>query len=99
MIDGKDYRWYGLGPISVRPDCQRQGIGLQLIEAGLEQLRQLGAQGCTLVGELAYYQRAGFKALPQLEYPGIPAEYVLTLPFGDDVPSGALLFHAGFDAQ
>ena len=99
LISGKDCRWYGLGPISVRPDCQRQGIGLKLIATGLEQLRQLGAQGCTLVGEPAYYQRAGFKTLSQLEYPGIPAEYVLTLPLGDNVPSGTLQFHPGFDAK
>lgn len=99
MIDGKDYRWYGLGPIAVRPDCQRQGIGLKLIAAGLEQLRQLGAQGCTLVGDADYYQRAGFKAMPQLKYPDIPAEYVLTLSFGDHLPSGTLQFHPGFDAH
>src|SRR5262245_55623298 len=26
-IDGQDFGWYGLGPVSVRPDCQKQGIG------------------------------------------------------------------------
>lgn len=36
LIDGKDCCWYGLGPLSVRPDCQRQGVGLKLIAAGLE---------------------------------------------------------------
>ncbi|MEL6840780.1 MAG: N-acetyltransferase, partial [Pseudomonadota bacterium] len=30
--------WYGLGPISVRADRQRQGIGTQLAQEGLKQL-------------------------------------------------------------
>ena len=33
ISDGTD-RWYGLGPVSVLPSCQRVGIGKALIEEG-----------------------------------------------------------------
>lgn len=42
--------WYGLGPVSVLPAYQRQGIGKALIEAGLARLTSLGARGVCLVG-------------------------------------------------
>ena len=34
--------WYGLGPVSVRPDYQRQGIGSALINEGLARLEAHG---------------------------------------------------------
>src|SRR5512139_3707097 len=42
--------WYGLGPISVLPEYQRQGIGKSLVHKGLFSLKRLGGQGCVLVG-------------------------------------------------
>ena len=44
--------WYGLGPVSVLPELQRQGIGKALIEKGLERIKALGARGFCLVGHL-----------------------------------------------
>ena len=38
--------WYGLGPVSVHPDFQRQGIGKALIQEGLSRLKKLKAKGC-----------------------------------------------------
>ena len=46
--------WYGLGPVSVRPDRQKQGIGAALIRAGLARLETLGAAGCVLLGHHDY---------------------------------------------
>nr|WP_245958395.1 N-acetyltransferase [Pelagibacterium sediminicola] len=37
-IDGTDHCWFGLGPVSVKPDHQGTGIGSALICMGLEQL-------------------------------------------------------------
>src|ERR1700759_2724926 len=37
-IDGEPGGWYGLGPVSVRPDRQRQGIGSAIIRDGLHRL-------------------------------------------------------------
>jgi putative acetyltransferase len=42
--------WYGLGPVSVLPAYQRQGIGKALIGEGLSRLKDINAQGCCLVG-------------------------------------------------
>ena len=53
--------WYGLGPISVLPEYQRQGIGRSLVLEGLSLLKALGGQGCALVGNPNYYQRFGFR--------------------------------------
>ncbi len=50
---------YGLGPVSVLPEYQRQGIGKALIQEGLSRLKEMNAQGCCLVGHPDYY---GFKA-------------------------------------
>src|SRR4030067_894759 len=49
ISDGSQ-NWYGLGPVSVLPEYQRQGIGKSLIQEGLSALKGLGGQGCALVG-------------------------------------------------
>lgn len=53
--------WYGLGPVAVLPELQRQGIGTSLIREGLARLRALGGRGCCLVGHPDYYRRFGFE--------------------------------------
>lgn len=88
--------WYGLGPVSVMPAYQRQGIGTTLINEGLALLKALGGQGCMLVGDPAYYQRFGFRQVPTLVHPGVPPEVFLALPFTETVPQGTVVFHAGF---
>ena len=88
--------WYGLGPVSVRPDRQKQGIGSALIREGMERLRVLGAQGCVLVGDPGYYNRFGFTADPALKVTDVPPEYFLVLPLQGPVPSGIVAFHPGF---
>jgi putative acetyltransferase len=98
ISDGNPH-WYGLGPVSVLPQHQRQGIGTALIRAGLSLLQARGAQGCALVGEPAYYQRFGFRNLPALTLEGVPPEYFLVLPFGDRMPRGAVVFHPAFSAR
>src|SRR3990172_4425114 len=35
--------WYGLGPVSVLPEYQRQGIGKALIREGLSRLKDMNA--------------------------------------------------------
>ncbi|HEY3379363.1 MAG TPA: N-acetyltransferase [Armatimonadota bacterium] len=98
-IAGRACGWYGLGPISVVPERQRQGIGTALIQEGLQRLRALGAQGCVLVGDPNYYARFGFRNLPQLTLDGVPPANFMALPLGDATAHGAVGFHAGFHAQ
>lgn len=91
--------WYGVGPLSVEPGRQRQGIGSSLMQHGLAALRDRGAAGCVLVGDPAYYIRFGFKPLPGVEVDGVPPEYVLALPLGNDRPAaGRVIFHSAFAA-
>jgi putative acetyltransferase len=58
--------WYGLGPVSVLPEYQRQGIGKALIREGLSRLKDMNAQGCCLVGHPDYYRKFWFKNVRDL---------------------------------
>ena len=64
LSDGSE-PWFGLGPVSVTPECQSQGIGSQLIRSGLDEISARGALGCVLTGNPAYYQRFGFELAPK----------------------------------
>jgi putative acetyltransferase len=90
--------WYGLGPVSVQPKLQRQGIGTALTEAGLARLRELGAHGCCLVGHPDYYPRFGFRNTADLSLEGVPPEVFFALAFDGHTPHGAVTFHEGFGA-
>lgn len=90
--------WYGVGPVSVLPERQRRGIGGALVESGLARLRELGAQGCVLVGEPAFYSRFGFVQADGLELEGVPPEVLLAISFGAARPAGRVDFHAAFAA-
>lgn len=91
--------WYGLGPVSVLPECQRQGIGKALIQEGLSRLKDMNAQGCCLVGHPDYYRKFGFKNMPELVLEGVPQEVFFTLSFEGHTPHGTLTFHDGFKAD
>lgn len=91
--------WYGLGPISVLPEHQKQGIGKSLVLKGLSLLKEMGGKGCALVGDPNYYKRFGFRNIPDLIHEGIPQEFLLVLPFENSMPRGTVQFHRGFSAQ
>ena len=91
--------WYGLGPVSVLPAYQRQGIGKALIAEGLSRLRAMGARGCCLVGHPEYYRKLGFRNLPGLVHEGVPPEVFLALSLDGHVPQGTVAFHEGFAAE
>ncbi|MES2462599.1 MAG: N-acetyltransferase [Armatimonadota bacterium] len=90
--------WYGLGPISVQPNRQGRSIGSRLMTAALAELRRIGAQGCVVLGDPAYYGRFGFKNCPGLELPGVPQVYFQAFSLGGEVPAGTVRFHEAFDA-
>jgi len=97
LIGGEDKGWYGLGPVSVLPDRQGEGIGSMLIREGLAILRQEGAKGCVLLGDPGYYGRFGFRADQRLELPGVPAEYFQCLAFGPDMQEGDVAYDMAFN--
>jgi putative acetyltransferase len=88
--------WFGLGPVSVKPNCQRKGIGSGLIREGLARLRRLGAAGCVVLGEPEYYGRFGFGHDAALAYSGPPPEYFLRLVWVGRVPAGEVRYAAAF---
>ena len=90
--------WYGLGPISVRPDRQNKGIGSALMNAALSELKRLGGAGCVLLGDPEYYSRFGFKVQPGLTLEGVPPEYFQALSLDGDYPLGSVQYQAAFDA-
>jgi putative acetyltransferase len=95
ISDGSRH-WYGLGPVSVLPEYQRQGVGKALIQEGLSILKGLSAEGCCLVGDPNYYKRFGFRNIAGLVHEGNPQEVFLALPLIEHVPQGIVKFHEGF---
>ena len=98
MSDGTP-DWYGLGPVSVLPEYQRQGIGKALIRAGLAQLRGMHARGCCLVGHPEYYKQFGFDNVPKLVHEGVPPEFFLGIAFDGNILQGTVTFHEAFKAD
>lgn len=89
---------YGLGPVSVLPDFQRQGVGKALIKEGLSRWKQMNAPGCCLVGYPDYDRKLGFENMPGLVYEGVPQEFFFALSFDGHVPQGAVTVHKAFIA-
>lgn len=91
--------WYGMGPVSVLPNHQKQGIGKALISEGLSLVKTMMAQGCALVGDPDYYNKFGFKNYPEMIHEGIPQKFFLALPFAERIPKGIATFHDAFKAE
>lgn len=98
-IDEAKGAWFGIGPISVRPDLQRTGIGSALMRDGLRRIGEIGAAGCVLVGYPEYYARFGFVHDPELRLADVPPPYLQRLSFSDSVPTGEVHFHEAFGGR
>lgn len=97
LIGGRECGWFGLGPVSVHPSRQAQGIGSTLVHAGLDRLRALHAAGCVVLGEPDYYGRFGFAVDEKLRFVGAPREYFMALKLaGDDPVSGMVDYQPAF---
>ncbi len=55
-----EFAAFGLGPMAVLPECQRQGIGSELVRQGLEECRRTGQSVVVVLGHPKYYPRFGF---------------------------------------
>ncbi len=91
--------WYGLGPISVLPKQQGKGIGLQLMNAAIQELKNTKANGCVLLGDPNYYRRFGFTAKQGLVLADVPPEYFQALVFNGELPQGKVTYHESFSAK
>jgi predicted N-acetyltransferase YhbS len=54
-----------LGPLTVEPPFRSRGVGRALLERALEEARAKGHRLVVLVGDEAYYRRAGFVRIPK----------------------------------
>ncbi len=59
-MDGSQVSAAMLTPLAVRPDCQRMGLGLRLMQFSLEKLEAEGEALFFVLGHPSYYPRAGF---------------------------------------
>ena len=88
--------WYTLGPVSVDPAVQRQGIGTRLIVSGIDRLRELDAAGCVVVGDPAYYSRFGFVSAPHLSPAREFSEHFMILRLAGSATETVVDFHPAF---
>ena len=82
VIAGAAEAGVGLGPMAVRPEHQRRGVGAALIAAGLARLRAAGCPCVVVLGHHGYYTRFGF--VPASRH-GLRCEW--------DVPDDAFMVH------
>ncbi|WOJ94818.1 N-acetyltransferase [Congregibacter variabilis] len=88
--------WFALGPISVLPAHQRQGVGQALIESGLAELKNMKALGCILTGNPMYYEKFGFQLAPENAPSNEPAEFFMMRQLSYSLPKGQFSFHDAF---
>lgn len=95
-------RLLGLGPIGVRTDQQRAGIGSALMRAAMERARAEDVDGIIVLGHPEYYMRFGFVPASRFgissEY-DVPDEVFMALqlhPSGLTDCAGLVRYHAAF---
>ena len=97
LADGSS-PWYALGPVSVVPERQGEGIGAALIREGLAQMQARGALGVILTGNPVYYKRFGFDFSPQNTPEREQPEYFMVKRFSEQPIKGRFEFHDAFYA-
>ena len=88
--------WYALGPVAVQPTRQRAGVGSALVRTGLEAVSELGAVGCILTGNPAFYSRFGFERVPESAPSSEPPEFFMVKLLRGQLPVGSIHFHEAF---
>ena len=84
VTDGKQKtEGMGLAPMAVLPSRQRQGIGTQLVDSGLQILKEKGCPFVIVLGHPEYYPRFGFQAASgcniRTQWDGVPDEAFMIL--------------------
>lgn len=77
--DGREVPVMTFGPISIRPDFQRQGLGKRLLEYSMEKAREMGAGALCIEGNLAFYGKSGFVVAGTrgIRYHGVPEQEIV----------------------
>ena len=94
QLDGTRFPIVIFGPLSVRPDCQRRGIGAALVRHSLEKAKEMGFAGVALTGSPEYYPRFGFRQGRDFgitDAEGNSSDYLMAMPLAaDTLPAGVL---------
>jgi putative acetyltransferase len=74
MVESEDniVKGMALAPMAVLPEYQRQGIGSELVRAGIEKLKKRQCPFIIVLGHAEYYPRLGFE--PASRY-GVRSEW------------------------
>lgn len=92
-IPGGTRHGMGLAPMAVLPTLQNRGIGSQLVERGLKELRRRGVPFVIVLGHPGYYPRFGFVPASRhgirCQWQGVPDEAFMVLLL-DESPGGSL---------
>ena len=67
------------GPISIRPDLQRQGLGKYLLDYSMELAKELGAGALCIEGNIDFYGKSGFvvAGTKSIRYHGEPEQEIV----------------------
>ena len=85
VIEGKEgnLKGMGLAPMAVLPEFQNQGIGSQLVRAGLAAVAETQSPFVVVLGHPTFYPRFGFVPASRYgivsEYEGVPDEAFMIL--------------------
>lgn len=61
IIGSSIFETIALAPMAVIPEFQRQGVGSELINRGMEKVKELGFNSIIVLGHKDYYPKFGFK--------------------------------------
>lgn len=88
----------GLGPMSVDPWVQKEGIGSELVETGVKVLRQGGVSIVFVLGHDWFYPKFGFSVEQAAEFQTVlKGPHFMALRLRPGLPmSGRLIFPAAF---
>jgi putative acetyltransferase len=102
--DGPPLVGMGLAPMAVHPDCQRHGIGTELVRRGLDILRERRCPFVVVVGHPEYYPRFGFEPASGrglvTQWDAIPDDAFMVLVLDETAMagvSGVARYRAEFD--
>lgn len=97
-----DLKIMGLGPMAVKPERQKNGVGSALVSAGLERCKDFGYRAVVVLGHTWFYPRFGFQPSTRFdicsEY-DVPEEAFMVLELQQGYLSGAsgmIKYHPAF---